>query len=557
LSCSFNCSVDYTMTPRIKAMGLLAHLVLILPTATKALQTSSFIRRSNPTSSLQAVSQKRTFIIDGGELESFLLHGGESIGTATNKVGSLTLVTGTTQEDPSQRIVAVQTNNNDNNAAANYETISMGDVDVYAHTIANIPPKVTDSVALSTAAASLVGIHCAIPKVGGVGGSDNSNDVFYTGKAVVVGGNDYACFVADGLATLGIDVSLVSTGSPEAKAGGVTVMKPSDLDEDTFEEIGFSTVVGQFDSLIDTISNERKGMLISDDNLYGGSSVLQLLQLKHQCNKYISTLTQSQQIVKNEGVLWGPGKANDHVKKMESMSLSRCTSLVPSLGFGSATLQTLLDNNVLFSIKSNNPTVSRGWALKDFWEETSWPRDSSGTGIRFGLPVQEEEDLDELFQREQERLQTRIRVGNEMGGGMDDTETTKQLLIDQQNPYVTQIVGVDGLAQEVISKRKDCVVFVAMRSCRTCKGINPVFTKLARERGSDELMFAKADATGATGKALGKQLGVASVPSFVLFRNGVRYGAVSASKLPSKRLDQALSDLTGGKDFDPSLEEGS
>lgn len=533
--------------------SLLAHLVLLLPIATKALQTSS-LRRSFPTS-LQAVSQRRTFIFDGGELESFLLHGntGESTGsTAATKVGSLTLVTGSTQEDPSQRIVAVQTNNNDINA--NYETVSMGDVDVYAHTIATIPQKVSEADALSTAAAALVGIHCAIPKVGGVGGSDNSNDVFYTGKAVVVGGNDYACFVADGLATLGIEVSLVSTGSPRAKNDGVYVMKPSDLNDD-YEEVGFSTAVGEFDSLIDTISNERKGMLITEDNPYGGSTVLKLLQSKHQCNKYISTLTQSQQIVKNEGVLWGPGKANDHVKKMESISLARCASLVPSLGFGSATLQTLLDSNVLFSIKSNNPTVSRGWALKDFWEETSWPRDSSGMGIRFGMPAEEEEDLDEQFRREQERMQTRIRVGSEVGGGMDDTETTKQVLIDQTNPYVMQIAGVDGLAQEVVSKQKDCVVFVAMKSCRTCKGINPVFTKLARERGSGELMFAKADATGATGKALGRQLGIVSVPSFVLFRNGVRYGAVSASKLPSERLDQALNDLAEGKDFDTSLEE--
>jgi len=533
--------------------SLFAHLVLLLPIATKALQTSS-LRRSFPTS-LQAVSQRRTFIFDGGELESFLLHGntGESTGSAAaTKVGSLTLVTGSTQEDPSQRIVAVQTNTNDINA--NYETVSMGDVDVYTHTIATIPQKVSEADALSTAAAALVGIHCAIPKVGGVGGSDNSNDVFYTGKAVVVGGNDYACFVADGLATLGIEVSLVSTGSPRAKNDGVYVMKPSDLDDD-YEEVGFSTAVGEFDSLIDTISNERKGMLITEDNPYGGSTVLKLLQSKHQCNKYISTLTQSQQIVKNEGVLWGPGKANDHVKKMESISLARCASLVPSLGFGSATLQTLLDSNVLFSIKSNDPTVSRGWALKDFWEETSWPRDSSGMGIRFGMPAEEEEDLDEQFRREQERMQTRIRVGSEVGGGMDDTETTKQVLIDQTNPYVMQIAGVDGLAQEVVSKQKDCVVFVAMRSCRTCKGINPVFTKLARERGSDELMFAKADATGATGKALGRQLGVVSVPSFVLFRNGVRYGAVPASKLPSERLDQALNDLTEGKDFDPSLVE--
>jgi len=68
-------------------------------------------------------------------------------------------------------------------------------------------------------------------------------------------------------------------------------------------------------------------------------------------------------------------------------------------------------------------------------------------------------------------------------------------------------------------------------------------------------MFAKADATGAAGKALGKQLGIVAVPSFVLFRNGVRYGAVSTSKIPSDRLNKAIRDLEAGEDFDTSLEE--
>mmetsp|Transcript_38440 Transcript_38440/g.70511 ORF Transcript_38440/g.70511 Transcript_38440/m.70511 type:complete len:80 (-) Transcript_38440:348-587(-) len=56
-------------------------------------------------------------------------------------------------------------------------------------------------------------------------------------------------------------------------------------------------------------------------------------------------------------------------------------------------------------------------------------------------------------------------------------------------------------------------------------------------------MFAKADATGAAGKALGKQLGIVAVPSFVLFRNGVRYGAVSMSKFPPDRLNKVIRDL--------------
>lgn len=282
--------------------------------------------------------------------------------------------------------------------------------------------------------------------------------------------------------------------------------------------------------------------------------MLQLLRSRHRCYKYVSTLTQSQQIIKNDGVLFGPGKANAYVKSMESISSNKCQNLIPSPGFGPSTLQILLENNILFSAKNTKPTAVRGWELKDFWEETSWPRDNSGTGVRFGLPVPEDEDLDEQFRIEQLQLRNRrTRVGSE--GGMDEKEEQVQSTVDNQNPYVTQIVGVGGLVETIISKRRSCVVFVAMRSCRTCKSINTMFTKIARERDGGELMFAKADATGAVGKALGKQLGIVAVPSFVLFRKGVRYGAVSTSKLPSDRLDKAIRDLEAGKDFDTSLEE--
>jgi len=202
--------------------------------------------------------------------------------------------------------------------------------------------------------------------------------------------------------------------------------------------------------------------------------------------------------------------------------------------------------------------------MKNFWEETSWPRDSSGSGVRFGLPVVEElgeDDLDELFRIEQLELEKNRRTKLSSEGGMDDKEVLVQTKVDDKNPYVTQIAGVEGLAETILSKRRSGVVFVAMRSCRTCKGINPIFTKLARERGSSKdggessLMFGKADATGAAGKALGKQLGIVAVPSFVLFRDGVRYGAVSVSKLPSDRLDKAIRDLEAGEEFDTSLEE--
>jgi thiol-disulfide isomerase/thioredoxin len=312
------------------------------------------------------------------------------------------------------------------------------------------------------------------------------------------------------------------------------------------EEIGFTTAIGQFNTLIDTIANERSGSLSTD-----GSSVIQLLSTRHGCNTYISTLSKSQSIVKKEGVIFGPGKANAHVKALESKASSKCMSMIPSSGFGEM-LQILLNSKVIYPSKSNKAIVTRGWSMKEFWEETSWPRDSNGSGVRFGMPVVEENDLDEVFRRERLALQRRRIVDDDEEE--DDGAVAVQVKVEE-NPYVTQIVGTDGLAEAIINQRKSSVVFVSMRSCRTCKTINPVYTKIAREYEGD-VMFAKADATGRVGKALGKSLGLISVPSFVLFRNGVRYGAVQTSKLPSDRLQKAINDLESGRDFDPACEVG-
>lgn len=518
------------------------------------------------------MSQQQTFILDGGELQSFLHHnvngassitGGGGGRRNSQQVGCLTLVTGTTSSSsPPSRVVGVQKTAQDTNNDDYYDTISLGNnVEVYEHTMATIPDGISEDDAMSTAAAAVVGIHCAIPKVEEVGGSDDG--FFYSGRAVVMGGNDYAIFLADGLATLGIDTSLITTGRAKSRNKQVKVLPPAVQLGDS--EVEFASHIGQFDSLIDTLSNEQKGIAITDDNPTGGSSVLQLLRERHQCDKYISTLTESQQIVKQNGVLFGPGKANAHMKSMASLSPTQCTPIVPSIGFGSSTLQTLLENNILFSTKDTNPVSVRGWAMKNFWEETSWPRDSSGSGVRFGLPVVEElgeDDLDELFRIEQLELEKNRRTKLSSEGGMDDKEVLVQTKVDVKNPYVMQIAGVEGLVETILSKRRSGVVFVAMRSCRTCKGINPIFTKLARERGSSSnddgesgLVFGKADATGEAGKALGKQLGIVAVPSFVLFRDGVRYGAVSTSKLPSVRLNKAIRDLEAGEEFDTSLEE--
>ena len=99
--------------------------------------------------------------------------------------------------------------------------------------------------------------------------------------------------------------------------------------------------------------------------------------------------------------------------------------------------------------------------MKDFWEETSWPRDSSNTSIRNGVPVIKEEDLDAIFLKEQLEMESgRVRLGCK--GGMDDKEVTVQSKSDKKNPYVTQIVGVECFAESIISKQKSLVVFMAM-----------------------------------------------------------------------------------------------
>ena len=92
-------------------------------------------------------------------------------------MGCLTLVTGTSNDG--NRIIAVQKTDDDDTG---YETVPMGNgnVEVYTHTIATIPNKVSDGDALSTAAAALVGIHSAIPRVEMLGGSED--EVFYSGK---------------------------------------------------------------------------------------------------------------------------------------------------------------------------------------------------------------------------------------------------------------------------------------------------------------------------------------------------------------------------------------
>ena len=136
------------------------------------------------------------------------------------------------------RVLGIQTNGNleiDTNADVKNRGPSMPvvkieeNVYVQKDSIVSIPKGVSDSDAISTAVAALAGVRCSFPtnlnilEDDGDEDSEDSNGNESTGKeqkdfsksdivrAVVLGGGDYACFVATAMDSLGADVSLVTT----------------------------------------------------------------------------------------------------------------------------------------------------------------------------------------------------------------------------------------------------------------------------------------------------------------------------------------------------------
>jgi hypothetical protein len=105
----------------------------------------------------------------------------------------MNVVTG--RDDLNRRVVAMQCMNNDNRNV------------VYQDSIALIPDNISDTDAISTFIMSVSCVHSALPKLENVGGG---NDSVVTGKTVVLGSSEVACFAAEGLASLGVDVVVVN-----------------------------------------------------------------------------------------------------------------------------------------------------------------------------------------------------------------------------------------------------------------------------------------------------------------------------------------------------------
>lgn len=355
--------------------------------------------------------------------------------------------------------------------------------------------------------------------------------------------------------------------------------------------------------MIDTISNELKSSRSWDDDddndddefSFGGSSTLGLLSSRHNCRRYdmpnifqlvygrsvwfphlcistlyryISTLTECQNIVGKEGVFGGPGKADGYTKRVSEpgfVTNPDCQSIPPPVDIGSS-MERLLKKGVIFSEQQRKKfyaksDIVRGWSLADFWENTRWPRDASGADVRFGLPTIDDDDEDvPLLSEPPPKNFERIAVGRllrkESLSDVDDGEEAPTPV--QENPHVYQISGVSGLKSEIIDQNKDSILFLSAKFCKTCKSLNPKYTRMARlektENAESPMFFAKTEVSSRWGKKLGAFLEVDAVPAFVLFRNGKRFGPpLSASKLPSKKIDRALKLMQSGGDWDPNI----
>lgn len=292
-------------------------------------------------------------------------------------------------------------------------------------------------------------------------------------------------------------------------------------------------------------------------------------------------MTKSQEIVLEEGILFARepvlkyqkdiekvdeifGKVEktkdlDQQKKQEEQDMEmeqeeRYTRLPVPMQYGKM-IQKLLDSKVIFPTDrnengshKNKDVFVRGCSFPDYAEIEIWPADSTdGATVRYGFPA-----IGELT------LETKL--DKMMGSAKKKSSTKKKRAKEkrvQENPFVLEIDSLEDVKEEIVNCKKDAVLFVSAPYCKLCRSINPLFTRMARiskEEKQSDLLFAKASSAGKEGKQLTFTLNIDSVPTFVLFKKGQRYGEpFGVVKLPSKKLDTAIDYLLNDKEWESSI----
>ncbi len=370
------------------------------------------------------------------------------------------------------------------------------------------------------------------------------------------------------------------------------------------DDIGFSEALGNFDTCIDTLGDEArfkstKSIQDGINRFKGNVGVIAKLALENKCQRYVCTVTRSQRFVLEEGILFARDPVTKYQQKLENdkellstfatSSIKPLTSssknnyqlLPPPRNYG-MTLQRLFDKKIIFPTDRNEngghgrkKVFVRGCSFPDYAEVEIWPQDSTeGAAVRFGFPGIRELTLEARM----DSMIGSFDNSNAQGGsgnsvassGSDsdsdsatknsDGEESKKKKKKQVNPFIIEIESLGDITDEIRNTKKDAVLFVSAPYCRLCRTIGPQYNRMARlskEELNSDLQFAKA--TTGTSKAM-KQLTftlqIDSVPTFILFRKGERYGEpLGVTKLPSVKLDRAIEGLKTGKDWDPKILE--
>jgi thiol-disulfide isomerase/thioredoxin len=447
-------------------------------------------------------------------------------------------------------------------------------IHLYKESIARIPDKVKEVDAVWTMIQSLSMIHCVRPVITNVGGSGKV-EFLERGNVVVIGGNPLSIQAAKALHDgFNYNVTVVASDKPSGIPRGIRHLQPAidqdvdDDDEDVASLLGFSAVLDKFDSLLDTLGNEQNDV----DSMSSTSMVCKRLSEMHDCHVYISTVSESQRLVMQDGLLFGPKKSKEHIGLVTGRAPKTTAAFFPSPVLFGNTVETLLQKGLTLAPPSKPSSYHvRGWSLKDFWEYTTWPRDAS-SNTRFGFPGSDlGSDLFDDDDDYDDKRETMISAPPLRSVKPEMFETKAENFVDDVDPLILEAKSVSDL-QRIVQDKTTCVLFVSAPFCRTCRYLKPQFQRLARQypvqsttnstskvadtsSNSTNLVFIKAEGSGQVGKDMGRALGIETVPTFILYKNGRRYGTpiTSITRLPSKKLELAIDSMQNNIAWDKSL----
>lgn len=485
-------------------LQFLALTVVIRGFSLSSLITTTEHKNQLPTQATYLTTQskicfaKQSIVFDGGEWSSIK-------GDANERCpyGVTTAVTGT---HDSKKVVGL--------IASDGISLDSGEI-VTESSMAEVPDDVSDEQALWTALLCIARVHTVWPVL-----SNDENAVYPKPDIWILGGNDEAVTAANILEKLGATVTLVAKKQPSSFQG-------------TFYwadgDVPFADALKSVDGILDVLGDENKSKVLLQ-NLKGEP---------WNCSRYVSLKSHSLKLVESNGVFGGPGKVTQYTKglKMDEPNFA------PAIG---STLERMFSSKSLFAkpkdCKDTSKPYIRTWELADFWESTTWPRQSM-SNVRFGWPSDDNEsefyDYDDEEDDDEDEM-----VAAPPSRGTSDGLVEESIAADKRmtSPDVTWVT--DSLAVEAIiaQPQKTAVLFVSAPFCRTCRYLKPLYYRMANQYKEHSVEFCQADASGPVGKVLSRKLDIEAVPSFLLFKHGERFGpAISVTKIPSPKLDLAVS----------------